>query len=194
MTGAFTTDDIIETVLALPTAGGVFEVSKDDVFTLVAINAAALELIQARSASPEGLQISEIQFSANAASSLQAMAERCCESWQTEVFEETYVLRDGSTVHLSLTWVPIIDRGRPQVLVLTATDVTRLVDLRMRKARELTLFASGFLQTCAWCGSVESDGDWLPASEYVAAHGPAPSGAICPECSDNDPSTGSQSS
>ncbi|MDZ7685502.1 MAG: hypothetical protein U5O39_11275 [Gammaproteobacteria bacterium] len=54
--------------------------------------------------------------------------------------------------------MPIVCEGRVATLVLTVNDVSELVTLRMQHARELSLFASGFVQTCAWCGRVR--GGW----------------------------------
>jgi hypothetical protein len=173
--------DIIETIMSLPTAGGVFDVLEHNEFRLAAINPPALSLIQAERSNPQGTMITQLEFSTNAAASLEAMAMRCVESCAAEFFEDSFVLRDRSTIHVSISWVPIIVSGRVSQLVFTTTDITDLFKLRMQRSRELALFASAFLKTCAWCGSVESDGQWVSARMHVADKGPVDE-TICPDC------------
>lgn len=175
-------DDVVETILALPTAGGVFSVERDGQFQLAALNERARVLFQTRRDDPAGLSARELRFSPNAAASVQAMAEQCLESRQTETFEETFVLRDGSTVHIGTTWVPILANQEPPLLIFTCSDITESVNVRMRHARELSFFASGFVQTCAWCGNVQTDDGWVSAPEYVDTFGEPPSRTRCPDC------------
>ena len=177
----FSASDIVETVISLPTPGGVFDVLDAHQFRLKAINQAALSLIQAPSAAVNGRMIKDLQFSPNAAISLETMARRCTESAASETFEESFVLRDGSTVHLSITWVPSIEANRVTQLIFTATNITELVNNRRQRSRELALLASGFLRTCAWCGDVDADGEWVPASSYVESTGPI-NETRCPDC------------
>lgn len=178
----FTSEDIIATMLALPTAGGVFSVEADDRFRLAALNDQALALFQTRRDDPVGITADELRFSPNAASSVQAMAEQCMRSRETETFEETFVRRDGSTMHIGATWVPILENADSPMLVFTCSDITELVNVRMRHARELSLFASGFVQTCAWCGNVQADDGWISAPEYVETFGGPPTRIRCPDC------------
>jgi len=178
----FSSEDIIETMLALPTAGGVYSVEGDGQFRLAAFNEQALALFQTRRDDPVGITAQELRFSPNAASSVQAMAEQCMRSRQTETFEETYVLGDGSTIHISATWVPILENADTPLLVFTCSDITELVNVRMRHARELSFFASGFIRTCAWCGNVRADEGWISAPEYVETFGGPPAHIRCPDC------------
>jgi hypothetical protein len=173
--------DIVETIMNLPTAGGVFDVLEENEYRLAAINQAALSLFQAQRPNPQGRLVSQLEFSVNAASRLTAMAKRCVESSAAEIFEESFVLRDGNTIHVSVSWVPIVESKQVRQLVFTATDITDLVNLRMQKSRELALFASAFLKTCAWCGNVEADGQWVSARAYVAENGPVEE-MLCPDC------------
>ena len=181
-TTTFSSDDIIETVMALPTAGGVFSVEGERQFRLAALNDRALTLFQTRRDDPVGVRADQLRFSPNAASSVQAMAEQCLQSRQTETFEDTFVLRDASAIHISATWVPILENVDALLLIFTCSDITELVNVRMRHARELSLFASGFVQTCAWCGNVQADDGWISAPEYVETFGGPPTRIRCPDC------------
>lgn len=175
-------NDIEETVLAMPTPGAVFICTDDNEFILVAINQPALDVFQVVRTDPTGRKMSQFGFSPNAPATLTGMANECIRTGTTRVFEAPFVLRDGSTLHASLTWVPILREGRVATLVLTVNDISELVSLRMRRAQELSLFASGFVQTCAWCGRVQDDGVWCSASDYIELHDAPSRTERCPDC------------
>ncbi|MDZ7827638.1 MAG: hypothetical protein U5R48_18370 [Gammaproteobacteria bacterium] len=177
----FTSEDIIATMLALPTAGGVFSVEADDQFRLADSTSRRWHCSRRAGTTPSASR-RRTPVQPNAASSVQAMAEQCMRSRRTETFEETFVRRDGSTMHIGVTWVPDLENGDSPLLVFTCSDITELVNVRMRHARELSLFASGFVQTCAWCGNVQADDGWISAPEYVETFGGPPTRIRCPDC------------
>lgn len=175
-------NDIEETVLSLPTPAALLSVEAGTGFRVRSVNLATRELLGPNVNDPVGHLLDEIPFRSDAGKIMQYHAEQTVADGDTHVAESSLLRADGTRLFLATTWAPIFDADDVVAIVLTLEDVSELVGLRMQRARELSLFASGFIRVCAWCGRVNDEGEWRSASSYVNQQASQPNETICPDC------------
>lgn len=180
-----TLDELSDTLLRLPTMAAVLEVLPDaSDFRLVRINDPLKAFVQSDD-DPVGRVTGEFVYSRSAPERIHAMASACATSGEVRTSDETFRLRDGTVIHVRMTMVPFEQQGRVTHIVITMEDTTELTNLRLEHTRQLALAASGFVEMCAWCNSINTDGEWLPPTRFVEEvrrGDEAPAEHLCPDC------------
>ena len=174
-----TSEDLVETVMVLPTPASLFERQDDGNFRLVISNDSVKQLYKT-DANPEGRSVGEFRFSDSANEQLKAAFDRCCETQEAYTQELRWRLRDGSVVYTNFTAVPLVEDGKVSRIITTSFDVTDLVLARMAHAESIRSLLSGYMSICAWCNSIHQDGKWVPADQYAGklnSHH-----ILCPDC------------
>ncbi len=180
-----TLDELSDTLLSLPTMAAVLEVVPElEDFRLVRVNDPLKAFIRSDE-DPVGRVTGEFVYSRSAPERIHTMASACATRREVQISEETFLLRDGSVIHVRMTMVPFEQQDRVTHIVITMEDTTELTNLRLAHTRQLALAASGFVEMCAWCNSINADGEWLPPTRFVeeVRHGDdAPAEHLCPDC------------
>lgn len=73
----------------------------------------------------------------------------------------------------------------------TATLIARLTEeretLHEKMVEALSTALSGYIKICAWCKSVQEEGNWKPVEGYVQTHSRAQfTHSICPQCAERE--------
>lgn len=171
-----------ETIHSMTLPAAILEVLPDSLFRLIDINAPARTLFQT-DVDPRGRFVSEFVFSPTAGERTQALAERCVAEQDSCTSEETFVLRDDSVVHTRITLAPLINGDGIDVILLTVANITELVELRMKHARELAMVAGGLVEMCAWCNGVVTEHGLMPPDEFVRELSVEHTASVrCPDC------------
>ncbi len=174
--------DLEDTIEALTVPAAILEAMPDGNFRLAELNEPCRTLF-ATDADPRGRLTREFVFSATAGERIQALAEHCMNEGTPISSEETFILRDQSVLHVRISLSPFVDEGGSSLLFGTIDNVTELVNLRMERAKELAMAASGFVEMCAWCNSVLTDEGFQPPDEFVKGLSVESSeGVRCPDC------------